>query len=317
MPRTTTFSLTRIAAAGIALIASAAWGGCPEPNLLPVAEGVYGIPGRGAAPDRANCGRSANGLVLVGAEGVILVDPGPSHREGVALKRVLERKLQRTVVAQIDTHAHPENVMAAGAFPRVPVIASDLTATLMGERCVRCLARLRKQVGQDAMRGTEIVLPTRTVLQSDNRVIGGRSLRLLRFEHAHVRGDLAVFDIATGTLFAGGLAVSGFVPDMGEASFAGWRSALADLIALGPRQTVPGQGRVGAGDPLAETRGYLDDLAAFVRRELRAGGDLASALERADMQAYRAWTGYRERHLLNVQRVWQELETDFVFGAAN
>lgn len=308
-------SSARIIAATAVLAAPAAWGACPEPVLQAIADGVYAIPGRGVVPARDNCGRSANGFVAVGPGGAILIDPGPSLREGLALKRVLAHKLQRPVVALIDTHAHPENVMAAVAFPKVPVIASDLTAGLMAERCPRCLARLKREVGEDGMRGTEIVLPTRTVPQSDTRVIGGRSLRILRFEHAHVRGDLAVLDTATGTLFAGGLAVSGFVPEMGESSLAGWRKAIAELTALAPRRTVPGHGKAAAGDPLAETRAYLDDVTAFVRRELKGGADLASALERADMPTYRPWTGYGQRHLLNVQRAWQELEQDFFFGA--
>lgn len=292
------------------------WGACSRPVLRYLAPGVHAIPGSGAEPDRLNCGRSANGLAITGRDGMVLVDPGPSRKEGRALQAVIGGVSALPVAAIVLTHAHPENTLATGAFsgPGVPVLASDLTAGLMAERCPRCLARLRRSVGASGMAGTRIVLPTQTVAQSDTRVIGGRSMRILRFENAHVRGDLAVFDETSGVLFAGGLATGDTVPDLGEGNLAGWRRALAELIDLRPRRVVPGQGNFAAADPLGATLAYLDGLAAFVTRELAAGSDLAAALDRASMPAYAGWSGYPRRHLLNVQRAWQEMEGEFFFG---
>ena len=303
--------------AAVSLVLSLqAWGACSRPVLQSLAPGVHAIPGRGAEPDRFNCGRSANGLVITGRDGMILVDPGPSQREGRVLQAVIAAMSGLPVAAIVLTHAHPENTLATGAFSHsgVPVLASDLTAGLMAERCPRCLARLRRSVGASGMMGTRILLPTQTVAQSDTRVIGGRSMRLLRFENAHLQGDLAVFDEASGVLFAGGLATGDTVPDLGEGNLAGWRRALAELIALRPRRTVPGHGSIAAADPLGATLAYLDSLAALVTRELEAGSDLASALDRASMPAYAGWSGYPRRHLLNVQRAWQEMEGEFFFG---
>ncbi|MBL8492276.1 MAG: MBL fold metallo-hydrolase [Rhodocyclaceae bacterium] len=247
---------------------------------------------------------------------MILVDPGPSQKAGKALQAVLGGMSGLPVVAIVLTHAHPENTLATGALsgPGVPVIASDLAAGLMYERCPRCLARLQRSVGASGMKGTRIILPNHTVAQSDTRVIGGRSMRLLRFEHAHTRGDLAVLDEETRVLFAGGLAVAEVIPDLGEGSLAGWRQALTELIALRPRMTIPGQGTLAAADPLGATLAYLDSVAAFVTRELVVGSDLAGALDRASMPAFGGWSGYPRRHLLNVQRAWQEMEGEFFFG---
>lgn len=291
-------------------------GACSRPLLQEVAPGVHAIPGRGAAPDRSNCGRSAHGLAIMGAGGVILVDPGPSQREGIALRKSLAVASPHPVVAVILTHAHPENTLAAGAFsgPDTPVLATDLTARLMADRCPRCLGRLKRSVGASGMEGTRIVLPTETVAQSDTRVIGGRSMRLLRFEDAHLAGDLALFDEASGVLFAGGLATGDAIPDLGEGNLAGWRRALKELIALHPRRTIPGRGNLVSPDPLGATLAYLDNLSAFVTGELERGGDLASALERAAMPAYSGWSGYPRRHQLNVQRAWQEMEGEFFLG---
>ncbi len=309
-------SALRAFAVAFLALSPPAWGACSRPVLLNLAPGIHAIPGRGAEPDRHNCGRSANGLVITGRDGMILVDPGPSRKAGKALQAVLGGMSGLPVVAIVLTHAHPENTLATGALsgPGVPVIASDLAAGLMYERCPRCLARLQRSVGASGMKGTRIILPNHTVAQSDTRVIGGRSMRLLRFEHAHTRGDLAVLDEETRVLFAGGLAVAEVIPDLGEGSLAGWRQALTELADLRPRCAVPGIGRISCDDVLGTTLAYLDALAAFVKREMDAGGDLAAALERAAMPTFAGWSGYPRRHLLNVQRAWQEMEGEFFFA---
>lgn len=267
---------------------------------------IWKVDGAGLKPDPGNCGRSAASVVLVGAAGSVVVDPGPHARAGRELLAALRRQGFPNVVAVVDTHPHPENVLANSGMPAVPIYASARTRTLMGTRCQRCRANLRAALGNSLMRGTRIVLPSRTLKDGQRLELAGIPLRVFVFEHTHSMGDIAIMDERSDTLLTGGLAYAAEVPDMHEASIVGWIAALERLAALSPRQVVASQGD--SADPLGDTLRYLRALRDAVQAQLDAGVDLNTGLERIRLEPFAHWAGYAERHDLNVQHAWLELE---------
>ncbi len=279
---------------------------CPAVDLVPAAPDVWVARPSGLTPARANCGRSAASIVLVGRAGAVVVDPGPQARAGRDLLAAMKRAGLPAAVAVIDSHPHPENVLANAAMGGLPIYASASTAALMGRRCPRCRANLKQTLGEDLMRGTRIVLPTR-VLHDDQRLaLGGVPLHVLAFAQAHAEGDVALLEARSRTLITAGLAYGREVPDMHEASLTGWIAALQRLAALSPRQVVASHGD--SDDPLGDTLAYLTALRDAVQAELEAGTDLTTALERIQLERFAGWAGYAERHGLNVQHAWLELE---------
>lgn len=299
-----------------------AWAGvseaaCPAPRLTPVAPQVFAVVAAPAlAPAPANCGRVANSGVVVGRDGVVVIDPGPSHAEGRRLGREIARRIGLPVKAVVLSHAHAENVLATAALVgrNDTIIASDGAATLMAQRCPSCLRRLRRDLGGAAMARTRIALPNRRIAAAVTETLAGRSLRLMPFDHGHTRGDLAVLDIESGVLFAGGLVYAGQVPETREASIAGWRSALDVLAQSGARAVVPGHGLAGGPELLREMTDYLGEIAAGAEAEVAAGRDLPAVLERLALPARARWFGYVERHSLNVQRAYGEAEAIYFNG---
>lgn len=301
----------------LALWAGAAVAACPRPRLVAVAPQVFAAvapPALRAAPQ--NCGRIANSGVIVGPAGVVVIDPGPNRNQGRALAREIGRLGAGPVRAVVLTHAHAENVLAAVAFarPGVAVLASAAAAALMAERCPRCLAGLREAAGAAAMAGTRIVLPSRAIAAPTDLELAGRRLRLIPFAAAHTPGDLAVLDLASGVLFAGGLVDAGQLPETREASFAGWLAALERLAAEHPRRVVPGHGAPAGPALVGEMAAYLAELRAGALREVEAGSDLPGGLARLAMPDYAGRLGYAERHPLNIQRAWREAEEAFFAG---
>lgn len=294
----------------LAILALPAGASCPQPVLSALGPGVFVVAGQPDAPRRANCGRTANTGVIVGSSGVIVIDPGPNDRQSRALLRAIRALTPLPVAAVINTHAHPENVLGNSLWRggRVPILASDATAQSMRTRCRECLATLRRRVGARAMRGTHIVLPNRLLAASSELELGGRRVHALRFEHAHTAGDLAVLDSASGVLFAGGLANAQVIPDLREAHLGGWIAALAELRGHDARVVVPGHGAQSGAQALAWTQEYLVMLRDAVQREVAAGTDLPTALERLHLEGYRGAADYARRHLLNVQHAYTELE---------
>jgi glyoxylase-like metal-dependent hydrolase (beta-lactamase superfamily II) len=281
--------------------------------LGPVAPGVYAlIPSPGPATP-GNQGRTNATGILLGPRGVVVIDPGPNRKSGEQLLRAIRGVTDKPVVAVILTHAHPENVLAAAvvAGARAPVIASHRTYALMQERCSECLQRLTGMTGESAMTGTTIRLPDQTVAEGiTERRYGGRAVQLIHTGWGHTAGDLAVLDVESGTLFTGGLANNGVMPDMHEARTRGWITALQQLEALEPLRVVPGEGRPGGPGLLAATRSYLTALLERVEASYRQRGSVFDVLADGELPEYTGWTRYREAQPLNIQHVYAELEKE-------
>ncbi|MBU3694387.1 MAG: MBL fold metallo-hydrolase [Rhodocyclaceae bacterium] len=293
-----------------------------------LAPGVYARGAPPGPPSPANRGRTNSTGILVGSTGVVVVDPGPSRAEGLRLLRAIRRLTPKPVVAVVLTHAHPENVLAADtvAGRSAVVVAQARTYALMRDRCSECLQRLIGLAGQPAMVGTNIRLPDQTVGDGvTERVWGGRRVRLVATGWGHTAGDLVVFDVASGTLFAGGLVNREVMPDMHEARIRGWLAALDTLSALSPRRVVSGERVAGKRAAVASgraeyrgddirligmTRDYLADLLARVEATYRQQGSVFEVLADGELPRYAGWVRYGEAQPLNIQHVYAELEKE-------
>lgn len=272
--------------------------------LRPIAPDVYLWPGRDGEPDTKNRGRTANAIALRGSHGWVVVDPGPSRQAGKALRCGLRRLAPLPVAALINTHPHPENVLANIAFPGVPIYASSDAAQAMRGRCARCFARLRKAVGARALAGTRPVLPDQTVATVTEIAPGGRALRLLPLGSAHSPGDLAVLDRESGTLIVGDAGNPQRLPDLRDGQMADAIAAFATLLEQPARRVVGSRG--GAHEPtaLAPPLAYLRTLWALAGEAVRAG----EYTLRAPMSEYASLGGHAGQHALNLQHAYREAE---------
>lgn len=275
-----------------------------------VAPGVYVIPGIVGDPSPENRGRVVNTGFIVGRTGVVIIDSGANHDQGRAILATVRRITQKPVKLLIDTHPHPQNVLGNGAFAArgIPILATAVTAEKMNERCPRCLENLSASVGAEAMRDTRIVLPQQTLDMETTLTIGGRQLRLIPTGWGHSEGDLAVLDSQTGTLFTSDLVYADQIPHLSEARIEGWLAALDALSALPARVVVPGRGPVGTASRIATFRRYLQQLHDQVATAYHAGRTLDETLRQIDLPEFHGWQGYAERHPLNIQHVWYEVE---------
>jgi glyoxylase-like metal-dependent hydrolase (beta-lactamase superfamily II) len=302
-----------LAAAGFLLLSlTAAAGTLPVQRI---ADDVYLIPGVVADAAPANRGRVVNTGFIVGTDGVIVVDSGANHGHGEAILATVASVTGKPVALLINTHPHPQNVLGNSAFAArgIPILATAATIVAMRTRCPDCLRSLERSVGAEAMAATRIQLPD-LVVGSEVRQVAGRRLTLLHAGHGHTEGDLALFDAASGVLFAGDLVYRGQVPHLSESDTAGWLASLQPLRDPPIRTLVPGRGPVGAAADLAPTGRYLAQLRQRVAAAYRDGRSADEAIALAELPEFSAWQGYAERHGRNVQHVYFEIERDDLNG---
>ena len=126
----------------------------------------------------SNQGHVAATSVLIDAGEALVVDPGPSLRHGQRVRASLACRFGARVRWVVNTHAHAEHVLGNAAFAdpqasgQLDILATPGTLAGMRQRCVQCLDHLTHAAGDQALAGTTIVLPNRTVADGDVLTVG-------------------------------------------------------------------------------------------------------------------------------------------------
>ncbi len=239
----------------------------------PVADSVDVFIGRSEDFSTGNGGNIVNTGFIVAPDGVIVIDTGPSLRYGQQMRQAMAAVSSKPLALVVNTHHHPDHFLGNQAFADAPIGA--LAGTQQGiARDGNAFAENLYRLTGDWMKGTEVVQPTRTLVPGPSQV-AGRKLRLIALE-GHTGADLAIYDEASGVLFAGDLVFNDRAPTTPHAHIGHWLAALDQLEAItrqpGFKVLVPGHGPV-AHDarPIAQTRAWLKWLEATVNEAARDG----------------------------------------------
>jgi glyoxylase-like metal-dependent hydrolase (beta-lactamase superfamily II) len=285
------------------------------PRAVAIADGVYLLPGSGGAADDKNLGRIGNTGFIVGDSGVIAIDTGTSYAHGQALLAAIRAVTDKPIKLALLTHTRPEFLFGGTAFrdAGVPIHTHKAMARLMAARCETCLKTLRQTVGDAPMRGTAMYKPDQEFDDTHELTQIGRTVRVLYFGHSSGPGDIAVFDVASGVLYAGGLADVQRVPDTQDSTLEGWRNALAALRAMPIKTVVPGHGPAAPATAITAVETYLAQLEARARELVAAGASLSSVPDASDLPAYESWDQYETIHRRNASIVFLRVEREAMF----
>ncbi len=273
----------------------------PDTPLMMVAPGVFVLRGTGGVADESNQGRIGNAGFVVGPQGVVCIDTGTSFAHGHALLDAVASVTALPVRVALVTHTRPEFLFGGAAFQArgIPVRMHQRTVGLMASRCEACLKVLRHQVGEAPMANTAMYQADQTFEATHELDLIGRPLRVMHFGHSSGPGDVAVLDVQSGVLFAGGLVDAGRIPDIQDSDLAGWHRALAALAALPLRSVVPGHGPASQPGAIAAVERYLTQLEARAKALVSAGESLLDVADALELPEFAAWDQYDVIHRRN------------------
>lgn len=310
-------ALTALLAAAVLAAANAATAASgASPAAIEVATGVYMVPGATGEVDPENRGRVGNAGFIVGDLGVIAIDTGTSYRHGVALLEAIGKVTSKPVRLVLITHTRQEFLFGAMAYRQrgIPIHMHRKAALLMAARCENCLKNLKRTLGEDEMRGTAMFKPDREFEEPLVLDAAGRQVRVLYHGHSSGPGDIAVLDVQTGVLFAGGLLDFERIPDVQDSDLKGWRQALGALREIGARTVVPGHGPAAPAPQVIDAVGrYLNQIEARLQELLQGGVALSAVADRTVLPEFESWDQYDTVHRRNASIVFLRLERDQVF----
>jgi glyoxylase-like metal-dependent hydrolase (beta-lactamase superfamily II) len=166
---------------------------------------------------------------------------------------------------------------------------------------------LRRSFGPFDFTGIQSRLADAEVTADTELSVGSRTLQLLRCAPAHTHGDVAVFDPASGVVFAGDLLFIGGTPIMWAGPASSWIAVLRRLLALDADTYVPGHGPVTDAAGVGEVIEYLELVEAGAAESYARGRTVQQAAAELDLGRFRAW-GNPERVVINVDTCYRHLD---------
>jgi cyclase len=257
-----------------------------------VADGVYAFVGKR---------NDANALVVVTAQGAVLVDTGNNPPETRILQNFIKSVTDQPVRYVVITQNHGDHTGGAPLFaPPANVIVHDRVARDWASWKPYQIKSWRKRFREpaDALKNAD---PIDTVFSFKEGVtlhLGGKTIELIHVDDPYNPGDIAVWLPQSGVLHAGFVGYIGrhpdIRPDYSHGTTAGMLKQLEVLVALRPKVMVPAHGPIGDAKDLRTLADYLLLAREKVRAMMAKGLSLQAITREFQMNEYKGWD--RENH---------------------
>jgi len=257
-----------------------------------LAEDVYAFVGKR---------NDANALVVVTAQGVVLVDTGNNPPETRLLQNFIRSVTDQPVRYVVITQNHGDHTGGTPLFaPPANVIVHERVAKDWAAWKPYQIKSWRKRF-RERSGALKDVYPIDTALSFRDGMtlhLGGKRIELIYVDDPHNPGDIAVWLPQSGVMHAGFV---GYLerhpdirPDYSHGTTAGMLKQLDALAALKPKVLVPAHGPIGGAKDLQALKDYLLLARGKVRAMMAKGQSLEAVTRAFSMSEYPGWD--RENH---------------------
>lgn len=286
-----------------------------ELTLKPVrvADDVYAVIGNLGNQTYENDGLNANLGFVVGKNGVLVINSGPTRRVAEALHRAIRAATGQPVKWVINVNSQNHYWHGNDYFRKqgATVHAHAEAIRLMHEQGLGQLESNRTTLKEKAA-GTQLAPADKELQHGQSIDLGGIAAEIHFYGNAHTPGDIAVWLPARQLLFGGDLMFTErMLAVLPIGSTRGWLEAFDKVAALPAQTVVPGHGRPGSlATARADTRDYLAFLRTEAKRVQDTGGSILEAVEKVDQSRFKRLANYSLLAGRNMSRVYLEIEQE-------
>jgi cyclase len=262
-----------------------------------------------------------NSGIIVGDDGVTVIDSGYSTEAGRELQADIRRVTPLPVVRVIISHHHFDHAWGNDAFSDARIIGHEnARRNMLGdqepyrEQMLRFVPTLTGWYGVDAdtltrrLGATRITPPTETFGQRLDLDLGGHRAELFNFGAGHTDGDTLVYLPEEKVVFGGDLVCNHVIPNAADGDPLHWFGILAAIEEIDMDVIVPGHGPVGGRLTVCDFDACLSTITREVRRALEDGApDPRAASARLRLGDFGDWAG-GELLAGTVRKVYRTLE---------
>jgi len=281
----------------------------PEPKVVKINERVYILLGPMGLPSQHNQGYMVNSTVIIGDQGVILVDSGGTDVVGKHLAKAIAKITPKPVTHIINTHHHGDHHLGNVAFKGAEILSSEQCRALVvktGEEWVQIMESL---VGRKfpATRPVPAMVTFQEESTSD-RNIQGVKMRLWVPRGSHTPGDMMVYLPEDKVLIGGDILVNTTTPVMRDGHVGNWIAALAKAQDFKAATIVPGHGPLMTMAEVAKLHRLLAGFYAGVEAGYKKGLSDSEIRNTLDLAEWKKLKEYEANMGGNISRAYLEVE---------
>jgi glyoxylase-like metal-dependent hydrolase (beta-lactamase superfamily II) len=227
-------------------------------ELTKIADNVYSYVGqKDGSPTHSF---AANAGIIIGTDGVLVVDTLISAKEGERFLADIRKVTSKPIKYVVNTHTHLDHAFGNCVFARIgaTVISHTDDRTMLkkdGEGTLKNIGNFGLKA--EDMVGTSIVYPTLAFSDRMQIYLGDETVELIRVSPSHTAGSIVVSVPSKKLLFAGDILFTDFHPFMADGDISGWTTTIDALLAMDVEKIIPGHGPLSTKKDLRDMKEYL------------------------------------------------------------
>jgi glyoxylase-like metal-dependent hydrolase (beta-lactamase superfamily II) len=227
-------------------------------DLTKLSHNVYAYVGvKDASPAHSF---AANAGIVIGDNGVLVVDTLMSAREGERFLADIRKVTDKPIRYVVNTHTHLDHALGNCVFAGLgaTLISHEADRTALATQGEAILKHaVESGLTTEQLAGTRVVVPTLSFSERLTIDLGGEEVRLIRCAPSHTPGSLVVYLPGQKLLFSGDILFTDFHPYLADGDLPGWCKTIDTLLAMDIQRIVPGHGPLSTKQDLRDMREYL------------------------------------------------------------
>lgn len=283
----------------------------PDVKVEKINDRVYALLGPTGAPNKENRGYMNNNLVVIGREGVILVDAGSHKAAAEHILAAVRTITAKPVTHVLITHEHADHHLGLAAFPGAKVISTEACAKGIRSKGQGMVNWMKSRTGL-SLDGTHPVTP-QVVIGPKSRQpmeLEGVRLELIASETAHTQGDMLVWLPDDGVLASGDILVHTINPNFADGNLKQWIGVIDDILRFPLKTVMPGHGPLMNRQDVQEFGRLIADFHKTVELIYKTGGAESDVRKKLDMARWEKLGRFEEMIGHNISAVWRQVEAD-------
>lgn len=291
---------------GVAMAASS----IPQPKVVKINDHVYALLGPLGIPNKHNQGYMVNSTVIIGEQGVILVDSGASDEIGAHIANTIGKLTPKPVTHIVNTHHHGDHVLGNIAFKNAEIISSGQCREMVKETGDDWVAMIENMIGHKLPNTRPV--PATVTFSGENarveRMIQGVRMVFWVPLGSHTVGDMMVYLPDDKVLVGGDILVNRTIPVMRDAMVRNWIGALETVQSFDAKTIVPGHGPLMTQADVVKLHHQMADFYNGIEAGYRKGLSDSETRKTLDVSEWKRLEGFETNIGGNVSRAYLEIE---------
>lgn len=281
----------------------------PETKIVKINKRVYALLGPEELPNRSNRGYMVNSTVIIGDEGVVLIDTGFSDEIGRHLKKAIASITKKPVTHVINTHNHGDHILGNSAFESAIIMSSDKCRQSMEKAGYEWIALLESITGQ-RFPNTRPVVAEKSYAEDTRTMVTLQNVRMQIWvpSGSHTDNDLMVYLPDDKVLVAGDIVVNTIMPSYRDAKVRNWLATLQEISEMPLVTIVPGHGKLTTPAKVKKLRQMMSTLYAGVEVGYKKGMMDSEIRKTLDLQQWKKLKNFDDLMGTNINRTYLEVE---------